>query len=276
MSIFDVTSLQDLDPKGEEKWLNMKLIDKNIDRIRSAIRRKTDPSVKINRSKVASLVLGLIDKASFRVGSAGAETFGVSTIKRKHIQFENGKAIFDYVGKKGVRQLKTISDPYYVGLLKQMVEFSKSNDCDQLFCYQTPNGKIAGVTDNNVRDELKELTGIRKVHAFRARKANEIIINTVLKNQQQGYRDALQDVVSELGHYRRNLIGQMVLEKKGSTAEKSYIHPDVKLLKYRSGGYKRYGDVSRNEGKKMSRKSIIRSIRDGNIKKSSRRMFFDE
>ena len=248
MSFFDIKHIQDLPDLGEKKWRNMKKIDANIVQIRKSI-KESIASKNRDLDTVASIALGLIDQASFRIGSAktvaerkeegdnASITYGVSTITRDHIEIGNDKVIFNYSGKAKEKQVKIIKNPYWVNVIKEQFDFSEKNDCEQFFCYK---GGI--LKDDDVRNRLDDEIGIRNVHAFRQRNANKILIDDILKNKKSGYRDAVQKVVVEMGHKRKGRH-----DFKAITAEKSYIHPDIIKLKFRTGGFPRYEKISKLE-----------------------------
>lgn len=90
-------------------------------RVRRALRAGDDPT----RERVAAGATRLLDVGLFRVGSeqyADDETggFGLATLTREHLTWRDGKAVFDYLGKSGVRRVLEIGDPDSVELLRQL------------------------------------------------------------------------------------------------------------------------------------------------------------
>ncbi|OLS16321.1 MAG: hypothetical protein HeimC3_55200 [Candidatus Heimdallarchaeota archaeon LC_3] len=243
-SIYDIKSIQGLNHENysrreNSKWKSMKLIDRNIDRIKEGTKKGALSADDNNRA--SSIALGLIVDASFRIGSEKGSrefgTYGVSTIKPEHIRSKGNTVIFEYKGKgqnkedskDDVHQTKVISDPFWVNaILKQ-----KELGCESLFC---------GITNSDVKDKLEDLTriknskGTRNVHSIRAYNANRILIDRVLVNKEMGYREAVQEVVKELGHFKKGK-----LDPKADTAHKSYIHPMIARLRLRTGGFPKYG-----------------------------------
>jgi DNA topoisomerase-1 len=57
----------------------------------------------------------LLDLGFFRVGSERYaeenETYGLATLRRRHLRFEGGEAVFDYRSKGGRRHLQSVADP---------------------------------------------------------------------------------------------------------------------------------------------------------------------
>ncbi len=89
-------------------------------RVRAALRSGDEPS----RERVAAGATRLLDVGLFRVGSEQyadeSGHFGLATLTREHLRWNNGCAVFDYLGKSGVRQGLEISDPESVELLRRL------------------------------------------------------------------------------------------------------------------------------------------------------------
>ena len=66
------------------------------------------------RRKVLALMTRLLHVARFRVGSdiyaRQHKTFGLSTLRQKHLRVEGSTFTFDFVGKHAVQQRKTVTD----------------------------------------------------------------------------------------------------------------------------------------------------------------------
>lgn len=68
-------------------------------------------------------VLYLITQSGFRIGGKGdgkadVEAFGASNLTGDHVKLEGDQAHFDFLGKKGVRQQHSVSDPVITGFLR--------------------------------------------------------------------------------------------------------------------------------------------------------------
>ncbi|HKG36516.1 MAG TPA: DNA topoisomerase IB [Solirubrobacterales bacterium] len=74
------------------------------------------------RERVLAGAVRLLDLGFFRVGSdqytAENETYGLSTLRRRHVHFERGAAIFDYKAKGAKRHVQELADPDVVKLLR--------------------------------------------------------------------------------------------------------------------------------------------------------------
>jgi len=74
--------------------------------------------------RVCSCAVRLLDLGLFRIGSERYETenesYGLATIKRKHVTISGGEAIFDYPSKSGQRSTHRINDPVVMPTLKAL------------------------------------------------------------------------------------------------------------------------------------------------------------
>jgi DNA topoisomerase IB len=75
-----------------------------------------------NRARVLAAAVRLLDLGFFRVGSdrytAENETFGLSTLRRRHVRFERGAVVFDYSAKGAKRHVQTLEDPAVAKVLR--------------------------------------------------------------------------------------------------------------------------------------------------------------
>lgn len=78
------------------------------------------------KERALALAVHLLDLGFFRVGSdqytAENETYGLSTLRKKHIHFQNGAAIFTYKGKGAKQAEQTIQDEQAVKALRALAD----------------------------------------------------------------------------------------------------------------------------------------------------------
>src|SRR3978361_371550 len=67
-----------------------------------------------SRRAVAAAVVRLISESFFRVGgeryAEENKTFGIATLRKRHVTLADGRAVFSYVGKKAVRQRQVVAN----------------------------------------------------------------------------------------------------------------------------------------------------------------------
>jgi len=76
------------------------------------------------RERVLACGVCLLDLGFFRVGSeryaAENETYGLATLRRGHLRFEHGEAVFDYRSKGGRRHVQAVADPSVLPTLRAL------------------------------------------------------------------------------------------------------------------------------------------------------------
>jgi DNA topoisomerase-1 len=80
----------------------------------------------LDRERVLSCSVRLLDVGMFRIGSEVYEKedghLGLATIAKSNVSIDQGRAVFDYVAKEGVRRVHAVADPCcveIVGALKR-------------------------------------------------------------------------------------------------------------------------------------------------------------
>src|ERR1700728_812104 len=92
----------------------------------------------LNRDRVASGVVRLIDLGLFRIGGEkSAELdhhYGATTLEKRHVTVTRGGIRFDYIAKEGKRREITVSDPAVVPTVRALA--SSDNGLDALFAWE--------------------------------------------------------------------------------------------------------------------------------------------
>lgn len=113
-----------------------------------------------SREKVLALAIKLLDEGSFRLGSEAYardnRTFGLSTIRRGHVQIEGSRITFDYTAKSGKRRVQTIADARSARIVRTLKERPGGNS--ELLAYQE-GGRWHDVRSADVNDYLHEVAG---------------------------------------------------------------------------------------------------------------------
>lgn len=203
-----VYSVEHSEKKAAEKFARVKEFVGKL----PAIREKLKQDLNSGNPAEEAMVLWLIDKTGFRVGSdtdtqAKAKAFGASTLLGSHVRAEGGKLSFDFIGKKGVRIQQQSDDPVLVEKLGERAG---------------REGKLFNTNDAKVRDYLHGVAGDFKVKDFRTAVAGEAAMKAIAEIPAP--KNAKEYVKS------RAQVGKMVAAKLGNTpsvALASYIPPEV-------------------------------------------------
>jgi DNA topoisomerase-1 len=109
--------------RDREKFDEMERFARALPQMRTA----TDEDLArrgLARERVLACSVRLLDLGFFRIGSeryaAENETFGLATLRRRHVRIERGVALFDYTAKGSKRHRQEIADPAIVPTLRSL------------------------------------------------------------------------------------------------------------------------------------------------------------
>jgi len=80
----------------------------------------------LDRPRVLAGVLAMMDKYYFRIGNITNKNYGLTTLKKSHFKSVGSSIRISYVGKKNMRQVKTITYAPLVKLLKELYKATTS------------------------------------------------------------------------------------------------------------------------------------------------------
>jgi DNA topoisomerase I len=125
-----------------------------------ALRRKVNRDLKradLDRDRVLAAIVRLIDQGFFRVGndkSAQSEsTYGLTTIRGKHVSVEGKVLEFDYVGKWRKKHKRAIEDAEVAGIVKELKKLRQS----ELFAFVDDAARVRDVKDRHVNDYIQDV-----------------------------------------------------------------------------------------------------------------------
>ncbi len=115
----------------------------------------------LGREKVLALVVRLIQRGFFRVGSeryaVENRTFGIATLRKSHLRVEGNNLVFRYRGKKNIWQRQVVAETPLVERIEEVMKLPGT----RLFQYIDGEGKPRPVTARDVNDYLKEVLGAK-------------------------------------------------------------------------------------------------------------------
>lgn len=113
---------------------------------------------KLDREKVLACMTRLINAAYFRVGderyAKENNTYGIATLRRKHLTIHGDEMIFEYRGKWGQAQRKCVTD----ARLREVVERCAALPGYEIFKYKE-GGKLRDVKSRDLSVYIKEVMG---------------------------------------------------------------------------------------------------------------------
>ena len=113
----------------------------------------------LDREKVLATMTRLMNAAYFRVGderyARKNRTYGIATLRRKHLTIEGDTLIFEFTGKWGQHQRKVVTDPR----LRAVVEECAGLPGYEIFKYYDDEGEIRDVKSRDLNAYVKEIMG---------------------------------------------------------------------------------------------------------------------
>jgi DNA topoisomerase I len=112
------------------------------------------------RERVLACAVRLLDLGFFRIGSeryaAENETFGLATLRQRHLRLERGVAVFDYMAKGAKRHRQEIADPLVLPTLRALKR--RDGGGSELLAYRRRREWV-DVRSEEINDYLREQTG---------------------------------------------------------------------------------------------------------------------
>jgi DNA topoisomerase-1 len=177
----------------------------------------------LDKQKVVALVLTLMDQSFIRVGNKEYakknKSYGLTTLRDRHVQVAGAEVRFTFVGKKGVPHDVTLHDRK----LARMVQKCKEIPGQHLFQYYAADGHRTELESGDVNSYLQEVTGLSlSAKDFRTWGGTVKMVEcleTVLREEpelpkEKVLKKAVKDVAAGLGN-------------TPTVCSKYYIHPQV-------------------------------------------------
>lgn len=212
-----------------QKWQEFANLEKfsrlaEFGRLLPSIRRKIQTRLrgnKPNRDRVLAGIVAILDATSIRVGNEeyvkANNSFGLTTLRDRHVSFEGGKAILRFKGKSGIAQELEVKQKSAVRLLRQCHKLHGAH----VFQYLDDAGKRHTATANDVNQFLQELTGTGfTAKDFRTWAASSLVVGLLNMQKDKGTISERKKVVRAAVNSAAQLLGNTV-----ATARKYYIHP---------------------------------------------------
>jgi len=177
----------------------------------------------LGQERVLALVLALLDRTAIRIGNESYakanKTFGLTTLRDKHVDISGSTVAFCFVGKGAKRHEVKLSDRRLAGLVRRCRDIPGQ----QLFQWEDRDGGRHGIQSDDVNGRLRELTGLDiTAKTFRTWHASvgaaALLAGQPLPESQRGVSSAVVEVCDEIAS---------TLGNTRAVARASYVHPAV-------------------------------------------------
>lgn len=113
----------------------------------------------LTRERVLASVLRILSTCFMRPGSEVYAnehgSYGIATLRRKHVSVTGDVIEFDFPGKSGVRQQHKLRDRQVARVIRSSLKLPGYN----VFKFENEAGKIVAVTRRHINDYIKEVMG---------------------------------------------------------------------------------------------------------------------
>ena len=113
----------------------------------------------LGREPVMAAMLRILSTCFLRPGSqvyAGENgSFGLATLRPRHIKVKADVVEFDFTGKSGVQQQHQLKDRHVPRIVRSLLKHSSR----EVFKYQNGNGEFVNVTRHHINDYIREVMG---------------------------------------------------------------------------------------------------------------------
>jgi DNA topoisomerase-1 len=144
--------------RDEAKYTKMLVFGRVLPRIRAQVEHDlARPG--LPREKVLAAVVRLLETTLMRVGNEEYaktnKSFGLTTLRNRHVKVEGGKLHFDFRGKHGLDHHIDLNDRRLARLVRRLQDLPGQ----ELFEFLDEEGKPHPISSHDVNDYLREITG---------------------------------------------------------------------------------------------------------------------
>ena len=216
--------------RDESKYERMISFAHALPKIRSRIRRDLKPHG-LPRNKVLATIVKLLETTLIRVGNEEYaktnKSFGLTTIRNKHVEVHGSQIHFEFRGKSGVEHAIDIEDKRLAKVIKKCQDLPEQ----QLFEYIDSEGTRHDISSSDVNAYLQEITG-KDFTAKDFRTWAGTVLAAMALQEFEAFDSETQA--------KKNVVAaiESVAKRLGNTravCRKCYVHPAV-LDAYLDGG----------------------------------------
>ena len=180
-------------------------------RVEQDLRRRS-----LGRDQVLAAVVRLLDTEHMRIGNEqyarANKSFGLSTLRTRHVAKKNGRLKIRYTGKHGIVHEASITD----ASLKRIVGKCQELPGQMLFQYLGDDGEPCAISSSDVNDYIREASGGDfTAKNFRTWGASVIAFEQLLSKEEEA-RISVKTVIEPVAEALGNTVAM---------SRKSYVHP---------------------------------------------------
>jgi len=146
--------------QDRRKFAHMEDFAHALPQMRRTVLERMCAGRELDRERVLSCAVRLLDVGLFRIGSEVYEQedshLGLATLAKGNVTISDAEAVFDYVGKSGVRHVQSVRDPPTVAIVGALAR--RRGGGEHLLAYRERRAWHP-VHSEQINEHLKELVG---------------------------------------------------------------------------------------------------------------------
>ncbi len=123
-------------------------------RIKKDLKRR-----KYDKDKILACTVSLMDKTYMRVGNEKYAkknaSYGLTTLRRKHVSVQNDRIVFDFIGKSGKHQHTEVQDVEIAKIIKKLDQLPGY----EIFRYYNESNQLVDLKSADVNDYIRNIMG---------------------------------------------------------------------------------------------------------------------
>jgi DNA topoisomerase IB len=210
--------------RDQQKFEDMVVFAKALPRLRKQI--DADLAGKpLSREQVLACAVRLLDRGLFRIGTEDYavenETYGLATMKKRHVTVNGDGLVFDYRAKAGKRQIRQVVDPEVTEIVAKLK--ARRGGIDELLAYKDGR-QWRDVKSGDINEYLKAMTRLDiSAKDFRTWGATVLAAITLAAAHPEDFsatkrKRLITHAIKQVAHYLGNT---------PAVARASYIDPRV-------------------------------------------------
>ena len=208
--------------RNQTKFFKMAAFGKVLPKIRKQVDEDLDlPGMP--QKKVLALIIRLMEETHIRIGNdcyaRENKSYGLSTLRSRHIQVSKGEMKFNFIGKKGKEQSVTVQDQRLVKLVNQCEEIPGW----EVFKYYDEQGTKHSIDSGMVNEYIQQICGeLYSAKDFRTWSATKIFFEHL---REIGYTEVEKERKSNI--LKAYDAAAEALGNTRSVCRSYYVHPMI-------------------------------------------------
>lgn len=207
--------------RNQQKFHMMIDFGRALPLVRKHVKKELNRPFKFEKNQIICAIIYLLDNFSLRIGNQVYarinQSFGATTLRKKHVSVQGTKAILHFKGKNNKEWHIILKDKKIIRILKKCMDIPGY----ELFKYLGQDNKPTVITSQDLNYYLQSLTS----HSLTAKDfrtwfaCSETLWKLIHED------DQLSDIIREVAH---------ILGHTPAICQKNYINPEI-LTFYQSG-----------------------------------------